>query len=91
MANHFEIKTSRPGKDGKTYWTRIGTLFPLKGKEGFSIVLDALPLMRLGQDGQLRCEAVALPPFEDDGKGQRPARRAAPAGGGDSLDDEIPF
>lgn len=87
MANYFEIKTSRAGKDGKTYWTRIGTLFPLKGKDGFSLVLDALPLMKMGQDGQLRCEAVALPPFEDD----KPRQSKGGGGKRDDMNDDIPF
>jgi hypothetical protein len=28
----------------KTRWARIGVAFPLNGKEGFQIILDALPL-----------------------------------------------
>jgi len=90
--SRYEVKTSRVGKDGKTYWTRVGVMFPLgNGKDGFSIVFEALQIPKLGQDGQLRVEAVCLPPLERDG--DRPARSAAaPASRQrDGLDDDIPF
>ena len=31
-------------KTGKTYFTKIGAMFPSKSGDGFSIVLDALPI-----------------------------------------------
>lgn len=41
----FDILTGRDDeKTGKTYWTKIGAAFPAKGGDGFSIILDALPL-----------------------------------------------
>jgi hypothetical protein len=39
----YDVITGREGKDGKTYWKNIGSMFP-NDKGGFSIVLDALPV-----------------------------------------------
>jgi hypothetical protein len=45
MTTRYDACTGRKDKNGKTYWTKIGAAFPAKeGKEGFNIVLDALPM-----------------------------------------------
>ena len=45
MADRYELKTSREGRDGKKHYTRVGTMFPAKnGEDCFSIKLDALPI-----------------------------------------------
>jgi hypothetical protein len=43
-ADRYDVVTPRPGKDGQTYWMKIGAAFPSKDGEGFTISLDALPL-----------------------------------------------
>lgn len=60
MSNHYEVSTvSEYEQNGekKTRWTRVGVLFPLKNKDGFQIILEALPV-----NGKL----VAMPPREKD-------------------------
>lgn len=42
MSNRFDICTPRNGKDGKTYWTRIGTAW--QNDKGIQLVFDALPI-----------------------------------------------
>lgn len=84
MADYFEIKTSRAGKDGKTYWTRIGTMFPAKDG-AFKLTFDALPIPTI-YEGVVRVDAMAFKPLEKDG-GQQQQRKPAPQ----QLDDEIPF
>lgn len=44
MADRYDIVTPRPGKDGKTFWLRIGSMFQSKDGNGYAIKLDALPL-----------------------------------------------
>ncbi len=79
MTSHYTINIAQE-RDGKTYWTRIGTMFPMKGKDGFSMTFNALPIPQL-KDGQIEVRAVAFPPKDDNG-GNR-ARR--------DDGDEVPF
>lgn len=45
MATRYDAVISRKDKDGKVRYTKIGAAFPAKdGKDGFNIVLDALPM-----------------------------------------------
>ena len=81
MANHYEIKTSRHGNDGKVYWTRIGTMWPGKNNS-YRITFDALPIPTL-YEGKIRVEAMAFEPLE---KTDAPRAKIAHA-----TDDEIPF
>lgn len=83
MAEYLEIKTSRQGKDGKTYWTRIGTMFPAKNG-GYKLAFDALPVPTI-YEGNVRVEAMAFPPLEKDGVQQRKPDTQK------KDDDEIPF
>jgi hypothetical protein len=76
-------------------------MFPMKEKEGFSLILEALPIPSLSQAGDLEVRISAWPPYDkdDDGKakqhhGRQPAQAEAPlppADDGETLDDEIPF
>ena len=83
MADYLEIKTARAGKDGKTFWTKIGTAWPAKGG-GYRLVFDALPIPTI-YEGNVRVEAMAFPPLEKDGAQQQ--RKPAQS----RMDDEIPF
>lgn len=44
MTERYDLIVARPGKDAKTFWHRIGTMFPSKEGDGFAIKLDSLPL-----------------------------------------------
>jgi hypothetical protein len=44
MADRYDVCVPREGKEGKTYWTKIGTAWPSKQGDGLNIVLEALPL-----------------------------------------------
>lgn len=82
MAKYFELLSPRPGKDGKTYWNRVGTMFPAKDGNGFSVVLDAYPLP--DKEGRVSC--IAREPKPRDGD-----RDSGNMGGHSELNDHIPF
>ena len=82
MANKYDVLTVREyttsGGEKKSSWTRVGVMFPARSGDGFSIMLDALPI-----DGKLVCRV----PRERDEPQRRPARREqAPSGGGGFSD-----
>lgn len=78
----YEILTTREN-NGKKYYTKIGTMWPLE-TGGFSLTFDALPIPTL-RDGKLEVRAVAWEPKPKEGGN-------APSGGKrDDMDDEIPF
>ena len=85
MAERYELKTTRQGSDGKTYYTKVGVMFPWKSGKGFNISLEAMPLMQMNDQGQIECRIMASEPFKnDDGISQNTEGKA-------DLDDEIPF
>ena len=61
MAERFDICTPRASRDGKTYWTKIGTAW--KGDKGIQLVFDALPL----PDSEGRVVANLFEPKPRDG------------------------
>ncbi len=84
MSKYYEIKYPVKGKDDKTYWNRCGTAFLSKNGDGFSIILDAVPVAT--EKGQLRLAAFPPKPREDGG--------TRPQSGGAAtydLNDDIPF
>jgi hypothetical protein len=94
MTTRYDACTGRKDKNGKTYWTKIGAAFPAKdGKEGFNIVLDALPMPNA--EGQAWISLFVPKPREDsEHHDQRPAAeksRRDPISSG--LDDgrDVPF
>jgi hypothetical protein len=101
MADRYDVVTSRKDKDGKWRSTRIGAAFPAKdGKDGFNIVLDALPMPN--GEGQAWLTLFPVKPKEDaEHHDQRPiSERAMPKGRDpissgrslrDDMDDRIPF
>ena len=74
---YYEVKAPTKGRDDKTYWLRVGTAFPLKSGDGFSVVLDAIPTAT--ENGHIRLSLFPPKPREN-----------APAGNAD-FDDSIPF
>lgn len=104
MTNRYDIVSPRPNsKDGgKTYWLKIGAMFPAKDGESFAIKLDALPLPDAKGEIWIRA-SVPLPPRDE---AQEPEERAAPVQqprerptgiperpqpSTAKLDDDIPF
>lgn len=43
MADRYDLKVARQGRDGKIYWTKIGVMFPMRERDGFNITLEAFP------------------------------------------------
>ena len=103
MADRYRLAVPRPGKDGKTYWTNIGVMFPMKGKDGFSIIFEALPIPSLNDRNELECRAMAFDATDDQNRQQSSHNEAKSNGYQDQgqapldndtsgdLDDEIPF
>lgn len=87
MADRYDAMTPRKGKDGKTYWTRIGSMWPAKdGKDGFNLSLDALPL----QDSEGRCTiSMFVPKPKEDGDASPRASSKMPAKRSIIPDDDM--
>lgn len=83
----YDACVGRKGKDGKTYWTKIGSAFPSKQGDGLNVVLDALPMPN--GEGQAWI-SLFVPRDKNDAK-PAAAKRAAAADNADDMDDGIPF
>lgn len=77
MAAPYRVCVARKGKDGKTFWTRIGAAFQ-RESGGMSVVLDALPIGN---------ELMIFPPDDGPMRGTPPNRTAAGARNQDADDD----
>lgn len=87
MAQRYDAVISRKDKDGKVRYTKIGAAFPARdGKDGFNIVLDALPMPNA--EGQAWI-SLYVPKSKDDAEhhDQRPRGGAKNA----DMNDDIPF
>lgn len=79
----YDLITPRARKDGKTFWVKLGAGFPNKDGQGFTLVLDALPVA----DAEGIVRVLMVEPRDNAGQ-QRQEQPAAR----DNLDtDEIPF
>jgi hypothetical protein len=92
MATRYDAVISRKDKDGKVRYTKIGSAFPAKdGKDGFNIVLDALPMPNA--DGQAWISLYV--PKPRDGDAPQPSRGSDRVSTGrqrnDDMNDEVPF
>lgn len=86
MTTRYDAVISRKDKDGKVRYTKIGAAFPAKdGKDGFNIVLDALPMPNA--EGQAWI-SLYVPKPKDDDKRQASARTVA---NNADMNDDIPF
>jgi hypothetical protein len=89
MAKRYDISTPRPGKDGKTFWHRIGTAW--EGDKGIQLVFDSLPL----PDKEGRCVANLFEPREPQARSaSRDQANAREHGGRQASyadDESIPF
>jgi hypothetical protein len=92
MTNRYDLCTGRKDKDGKSYWTKIGVMFPAREGDGFSIKLEALPLPN--EKGEVWI-SVFVPREREDNQDRREPQTRAPqrATGGGPIDisDEVPF
>ena len=80
MTDRYDAVISRKDKGGKTRYTKIGAAFPAKdGKDGFNIVLDALPMPNA--EGQAWI-SLYVP---------KPKDSAPSKAGGDDMNDDVPF
>lgn len=91
----YDLITGREGGDGKTYWTKIGSMFPSKDGTGFNLAFDALPIPQM-YNGKLTVSVRAVEPKEKTTPAGRPAGTGAPAqtrpqSRSEHLDDDIPF
>lgn len=85
MTDRYDAMVPRE-RNGRTYWTRIGTMFPSKSGNGFQLLLDALPL----PDKEGRCVISMFEPKPRDGDGGGYQRQQRPVE--DDLDgDSVPF
>jgi len=65
MADRYDLKVARTDRTGKTWWTKIGVMFPMRERDGFSLTLEALPIQTLADDGRLECRITAWGPFKE--------------------------
>jgi hypothetical protein len=79
MSKRMSIATPRKSKDGKTFWTNIGTAW-FNDNGQIQLVFDALPLT----DSEGRCVANLFEPRERD-TARQPVRQI------DDLSDSVPF
>ena len=85
MVKIMEVKQPRAGKDGKTYWHKLGVKFVYDdGKE--SIKLDSLPLPN--ERGEVWMNLFEAEPKEEGATGtwDNPEETTSK-----DFDDEIPF
>ena len=88
MVKIMEVKQPRAGKDGKTYWHKLGVKFLYDdGKE--SIKLDSLPLPN--EKGEVWMNLFETEPKEAGATGtwDKPENKADTAS--KDFDDEVPF
>lgn len=65
MVDRLDALTPVPGRDGKTFFQRIGTAFATKNG-GWSISLNALPLPSLNDKGQVETRILLMVPKDKD-------------------------
>jgi hypothetical protein len=80
MSKRMTIATPRKAKDGKTFWTNIGTAW-FNDNGQIQLVFDALPLT----DSEGRCVANLFEPREKQSASDTPARQTA------DLEDDVAF
>jgi hypothetical protein len=89
-ATRYDAVIIRKDKDGKTRYTKIGAAFPARdGRDGFSIVLDALPMPNA--EGQAWISLFVPKERDDAPKHARSTTGRQPAAAREEMNDEIPF
>lgn len=87
----YDLIVAREGKEGKVYWTKVGSGFPARSGEGFSLLFDALPLP--GKDGSVWVQMRIPQERTDSPRPQRAAQSVTSGAPPRSMDDDdqIPF
>ncbi len=91
MTTRYDAVISRKDKDGKVRYTKIGAAFPAKdGKDGFNIVLDAMPMPNA--EGQAWI-SLYVPKAKDEApaRSEAPAERSRSASRNSDMQDDVPF
>jgi|TARA_Y100000034_G_C6853051_1_gene387242 hypothetical protein len=89
MADRYRLAVPRQDKNGKTWWTKIGVMWPRRDKDGFSITLEVLPLQTINDQGQVECRVMVFDDTQDNNQQQQ--QPSSNDSSSDDLDDEIPF
>jgi hypothetical protein len=88
----MDIVTPREGRDGKTFWNKIGVAFETQNG-GWALTFEALPIPTL-KDGKLEVRALLMPPRDGDAR-QTPrgefAQRTAARARDDDYERDVPF
>jgi hypothetical protein len=90
--SRLDIVTAREGKDGKSFFTKIGVAWP-NAKGGYRLVFEALPTGGLNREGKFEVTALLFPPRDDTGQqsgGGAGSSRVAASFDAD-LDSDVPF
>ncbi len=89
MADRYDALTVRES-NGKSYFTKLGAMFPNKSGDGFTLVLDAVPA---SVDGQYRLLLKVPQPRDDRERSATNDRQQASNRANDHADDgeRIPF
>lgn len=82
--SRLDMVVAREGRDGKTFYTKIGVAWPMD-KGGYRLVFEALPPGGLNREGKFEVTALLFPPRDDAG-----ARATRPASF-DTDADEVPW
>lgn len=84
MTTRWDIVSTRPGKDGKKVYHKIGVMFPNRDNNGFSVKLDSLPIPN--EKGEVWLSAYEPRPRDDAPRPQAQGNRLS-----DELGDSVPF
>ena len=87
MADRYDLSVPIPGKDGKTFWHRIGTMFPQKNGKGYAIMLNSIPAPQVQNNGENGWRIMAFE-ASDYGADYSPSKSAQ---SNLPLDDEVKF
>lgn len=88
MTDRYDALGVREDKNGKAWFTRLGSAFPTRDGLGYTVLLDAIPAPA---DGQYKI--ILTVPKPKDEKPQQQSRGQSRGGysGGGVDDESIPF
>lgn len=79
MSDRLDALHGQTGKNGKTYWQKIGAAWKSKKGEGYTLYLDYLPLN--SKDGKI---VITLSEPRQRSDGQKSTSQS-------DMNDEVPF
>jgi hypothetical protein len=86
MADRYDLLTARKGRDGRSFFTKVGVMFANRNGDGFSLSFEALPLPSLNDKGELETRVLAMVPRDNDRAA--PRNQAGPSGRSAAFDDD---